>query len=102
MPGSKDLRIVQGDTINVPSLPPLGTYSLSGYARKPGVYTIPRGRRLSLMWAIDHGGGAADTGTLRRVEVRRGGRTREFEREEELEKEIVMPGDLIKIPRRRF
>ena len=102
MPQSKNMRIVKGDTISVPALPLLGTYSLSGYVRKSGNFEIPRGKRLSLMWAIDNAGGIADTGSLKRVELRRDGRTREFDGEEELERETIRPGDLIKVDRRRF
>jgi hypothetical protein len=93
---------VKGDTINVPSLPPLGTYSLSGFVRKRGEFTIPRGSKHTLMWAIDHAGGVEDTGSLKRVELRRAGRTLEFSSVEELESEFIRPGDLIKVARKRF
>lgn len=102
MPQSKNMRIVKGDTINVPSLPPLGTYSLSGFVRKRGEFTIPRGSTHTLMWAIDHAGGVEDTGSLKRVELRRAGRTLEFNSVDELESEFIRPGDLIKVARKRF
>ena len=102
MPGSKTMRIQKGDTINVPSLPPLGSYSLSGFVQKPGTFTIPRGSRHTLMWAIDHAGGVAETGSLRRVELRRDGKTREIKGTAGLEAEFIRAGDLIKVPRRRF
>ncbi len=55
------------------------------------------------MWAIENGGGIADTGTARRVELRRAGRTQTTSMsEEELEAEVVLPGDLIKVGRRAF
>ena len=102
MPKSKNLRLVKGDTINVPSLAALATYSLSGFVKKPGLHTIPRGKRFSLKEAIVQGGGALDTGSLKRVELWRDGRSREIDSEEALEKEFIWPGDLLKIPRKRF
>jgi protein involved in polysaccharide export with SLBB domain len=102
MPQSKNLKIANGDTINVPLIAQLGTYSLSGHVRKTGKFEIPRDGRYSIMWAIDNAGGVSETGSLKRVELRRAGRTRDFEDERELELETIRPGDLIKVDRRKF
>lgn len=102
MPASRTIRLTDGDSVNVPMLPQLGTYSLSGHVRKAGTFQIPREGRKSLMWAIENGGGIADTGTVRRIELRRAGKIRQFKSEEALELEAVLPGDLIKVGRRAF
>jgi protein involved in polysaccharide export with SLBB domain len=86
----------------VPLIAQLGTYSLSGHVRKTGKFEIPRDGRYSIMWAIDNAGGVSETGSLKRVELRRAGRTRDFEDERELELETIRPGDLIKVDRRKF
>ena len=102
MPKSKMFKIERGDTINVPILPPLGTYTLTGYVRRQATFAIPRGEKHSLMWAIDNGGGILGSGTLKRVTLRRDEETRQLSGEKELEAIEVKPGDQIKIGQKLF
>ncbi len=41
MPASRTLRLTDGDTVNVPMLAQLGTYSLSGHVRRSGNLSNP-------------------------------------------------------------
>lgn len=103
MPGSKDMKIINGDSIVVPKLIPMGSYQLTGHANKNGGnFEIPRGERRTVRWAIMNGGGIADTGKIKGSMLFRGSETIEFKDEADLEKVFIQSGDMIKIEKRTF
>jgi hypothetical protein len=102
MPESKDMKLLNGDSINVPKLLPTGSYQLMGHAKRGGNYEIPRGEKRSVLWAIINGGGVADTGRVKGTKLRRGAEKMEFKDESELEEVYILPGDIIEIGRRAF
>ena len=103
MPASKDMKILNGDSIVVPRLIPLGSYQLTGHAnKKGGNFVIPRGERRTVFWAIMNGGGIADTGKVRGTKLLRGTESIEFRDEEELENAYIQSGDIIEIAKRTF
>jgi len=106
MPKSRNMLLKNGDVVIIRKLKALGTFTISGEVKEPGLVEIPRGKKLTLFSAINLAGGPTQSARLSRVEITR---TKEGKpntmrvNAADLEKSFyVLPGDEIVLKAKIF
>ncbi len=72
---------------------------IGGYVSRPAAYTVPQGT--TLRQALLLAGDVTELGARNRIEILRNGK-RLPEKEIDLDKTIIQPGDTINVPKRRM
>lgn len=94
--GSAQTIILQdGDTINVPEAE---KYTITGYVRSPGVFDLDGD--ITVLQALAIAGGVTEQGAQNRIEVQRQGVAKPLKNVKM--SELVKPGDIITVPRKRI
>lgn len=94
--GSAQAIVLQdGDTINVPEAE---KYTVTGYVRSPGVFDLDGD--INVLQALAIAGGATEHGATNRIEIQRAGLARPLKNVKM--SEMVKPGDIITVPRKRI
>jgi polysaccharide biosynthesis/export protein len=84
-----------GDTINVPETE---KYTMTGFVRSPGVFELDG--EVTLLQALAIAGGITDQGAKNRIEIQRAGIAKPLKNVKMTE--LIKPGDIITIPRKRI
>jgi polysaccharide biosynthesis/export protein len=94
--GSAQTIILQdGDTINVPEAE---KYTVTGYVRSPGVFDLDAD--VTVLQALAIAGGVTEQGAQNRIEIQRQGLAKPLKNVKMTE--LVKPGDIITVPRKRI
>ena len=94
--GSAQSIVLQdGDTISVPEAE---KYTVTGYVRSPGVFELDG--EISVLQALAIAGGATEQGATNRIEIQRAGSPKPLKNVKMTE--MVKPGDIITVPRKRI
>ena len=94
--GSAQSIILQdGDTISVPEAE---KYTVTGYVRSPGVFELDA--EISVLQALAIAGGATEQGATNRIEIQRAGELKPLKNVKMTD--LVKPGDIITVPRKRI
>ena len=94
--GSAQGIILQdGDTISVPEAE---KYTVTGYVRSPGVFELDG--EISVLQALAIAGGATEQGATNRIEIQRPGVAKPIKNVKMTD--LVKPGDIITVPRKRI
>jgi polysaccharide export outer membrane protein len=89
------IALQDGDTINVPETE---KYTMTGYVRSPGVFELDG--EVTLLQALAIAGGVTDQGAKNRIEIQRIGADKPLKNVKMTE--LIKPGDIIVIPRKRI
>ena len=92
---AQTIALQDGDTINVPEAE---KYTISGYVRSPGVFEIDGD--LSVLQALAIAGGVTEQGAANRIEIQRVGVAEPIKKVKMTD--LVKPGDIITVPRKRI
>jgi polysaccharide biosynthesis/export protein len=92
---AQSIALQDGDTINVPEAE---KYTITGYVRSPGVFEIDGD--LSVLQALAIAGGVTEQGAANRIEIQRVGAAEPIKKVKMTD--IVKPGDIITVPRKRI
>ena len=84
-----------GDTINVPEAE---KYTITGYVRSPGVFELDG--EVTVLQALAIAGGTTEQGAQNRIEIQRQGQPKPLKNVKMTE--LVKPGDIITVPRKRI
>ena len=95
MGSAQSILLQDGDTISVPEAE---KYTVTGYVRSPGVFEL--GSDINVLQALAIAGGATDQGAANRVEIQRVGVEKPLKNVKMTE--MVKPGDIITVPRKRI
>lgn len=94
--GSAQTIVLQdGDTISVPEAE---KFTVTGYVRSPGVFELDGD--ISVLQALAIAGGATEQGATNRIEIQRAGEAKPLKNVKM--SEMVKPGDIITVPRKRI
>jgi polysaccharide biosynthesis/export protein len=93
--GAQNIPLQDGDTISVPEAE---KYTVTGYVRSPGVFAIDGD--ISVVQALAIAGGATEQGATNRIEIQRAGVAKPIKNVKMTD--IVKPGDVITVPRKRI
>ena len=94
--GSAQSIVLQdGDTISVPEAE---KYTVTGYVRSPGVFELDG--EISVLQALAIAGGATEQGATNRIEIQRPGEPKPIKNVKMTD--LVKPGDIITVPRKRI
>ena len=94
--GSAQSIVLQdGDTISVPEAE---KYTVTGYVRSPGVFELDG--EISILQALAIAGGATEQGATNRIEIQRPGIDKPIKNVKMTD--VVKPGDIITVPRKRI
>ena len=89
------IALQDGDTISVPETE---KYTMTGYIRSPGVFELDG--EVTLLQALAIAGGVTDQGAKNRIEIQRVGVAKPLKNVKMTE--LIKPGDIITIPRKRI
>ena len=92
---AQSIPLQDGDTINVPEAE---KYTITGYVRSPNVYELDG--EVTVLQALAIAGGATEQGAQNRIEIQRRGVAKPMKNVKM--NEIVKPGDIITVPRKRI
>jgi len=92
---AQSIALQDGDTINVPEAE---KYTITGYVRSPGVFEIDGD--ISVLQALAIAGGVTEQGAANRIEIQRVGTLEPIKKVKMTD--IVRPGDIITVPRKRI
>jgi polysaccharide biosynthesis/export protein len=92
---AQTIALQDGDTINVPEAE---KYTISGYVRSPGVFEIDGD--ISVIQALAIAGGVTEQGAANRIEIQRVGVPEPLRKVKMTD--VVKPGDIITVPRKRI
>ena len=95
MGSAQSIVLQDGDTISVPEAE---KYTVTGYVRSPGVFEL--GSDINVLQALAIAGGATEQGATNRVEIQRVGVEKPLKNVKMTE--MVKPGDIITVPRKRI
>lgn len=95
MGSAQSIVLQDGDTISVPEAE---KYTVTGYVRSPGVFEL--GGDINVLQALAIAGGATEQGATNRVEIQRAGVEKPLKNVKMTE--MVKPGDIITVPRKRI
>ena len=93
--GAQTIALQDGDTISVPEAE---KYTITGYVRSPGVFEIDGD--LSVLQALAIAGGVSEQGAANRIEIQRIGVAKPIKKVKMTD--LVKPGDIITVPRKRI
>lgn len=94
---SKNVVVQDGDRIFIPKAQQV---FIDGQVTSPNGYVVPPGT--TLRQAITLAGGVTELGALNRVKVTRKGKPVDEKLTKEIDKFIVLPGDVISVPKRKM
>jgi polysaccharide biosynthesis/export protein len=89
------IALQDGDTINVPEAE---KYTITGYVRTTGVFDLDG--ELTLLQALAIAGGITEQGAANRIEIQRQGLAKPLKNVKM--NELIKPGDVISVPRKRL
>ena len=92
---AQSIALQDGDTITVPDAE---KYTVTGYVRTPGVFELDG--EISVLQALAIAGGVAEQGAANRIEIQRAGIAKPFKNVKMTD--LVKPGDIITVPRKRI
>jgi polysaccharide export outer membrane protein len=92
---AQSIALQDGDTISVPEAE---KYTITGYVRSPGVFEIDG--ELSVLQALAIAGGVTEQGASNRIEIQRPGVAKPIKNVKMTD--LVKPGDIITVPRKRI
>lgn len=92
---AQTIALQDGDTINVPETE---KYTVTGYVRSPGVFDLDGA--ISVLQALAIAGGVTDQGATNRIEIQRPGTPKPIKNVKLTD--LVQPGDIITVPRKRI
>jgi polysaccharide export outer membrane protein len=92
---AQNIPLQDGDTISVPEAE---KYTVTGYVRSPGVFEIDG--EISVVQALAIAGGATEQGATNRIEIQRLGEPKPIKNVKMTD--MVKPGDIITVPRKRI
>jgi polysaccharide export outer membrane protein len=92
---AQTIALQDGDTISVPEAE---KYTITGYVRTPGVFEIDG--TLSVLQALAIAGGVSEQGAANRIEIQRLGVDKPIKKVKMTD--LVQPGDIITVPRKRL
>lgn len=92
---AQGIALQDGDTINVPEAE---KYTITGYVRSPGVFELDGD--VSVLQALAIAGGVTDQGAQNRIEIQRVGVEKPIRPVKMTD--LVKPGDIITVPRKRI
>lgn len=92
---AQSIGLRDGDTINVPEAE---TYTMTGYIRSPGVFELSG--EVTILKALAIAGGVTEQGAQNRIEIQRTGVAKPIKKVKMTD--LVKPGDIIVIPRKRI
>ena len=92
---AQSIALQDGDTISVPEAE---KYTVTGYVRSPGVFEIDG--ELSVLQALAIAGGVTEQGASNRIEIQRPGVATAIKNVKMTD--LVKPGDIITVPRKRI
>ena len=95
MGSAQTILLQDGDTISVPEAE---KYTVTGYVRSPGVFELDG--EITVLQALAIAGGPTDQGATNRVEIQRAGVPKPLKNVKMTE--VVKPGDIITVPRKRI
>ena len=95
MGSAQTILLQDGDTISVPEAE---KYTVTGYVRSPGVFELDG--ELTVLQALAIAGGPTEQGATNRVEIQRAGVPKPIKNVKMTE--LVLPGDIITVPRKRI
>ena len=79
-------------------MPEAEKYTVTGYVRSPGVFEVDG--EISLLQALAIAGGATEQGATNRIEIQRPGVDKPIRNVKMTD--MVRPGDIITVPRKRI
>lgn len=92
---AQSIALQDGDTISVPEAE---KYTITGYVRSPGVFELDG--EISVLQALAIAGGVTEQGASNRIEIQRQGVEKPIKKVKMTD--LVKPGDIITVPRKRI
>jgi polysaccharide biosynthesis/export protein len=92
---AQTIPLQDGDTINVPEAE---KYTVTGYVRAPGVFDLDG--EISVLQALAIAGGVTEQGATNRIEIQRVGVAKAIKNVKMTD--LVKPGDIVTVPRKRI
>lgn len=92
---AQTIALQDGDTINVPEAE---KFTVTGYVRSPGVFDLDGS--ITVLQALAIAGGATEQGATNRIEIQRAGAPTPIKNVKLTD--LVQPGDILTVPRKRI